>query len=393
MISLAQLQDKIAKLYPKLLAAHVKQEDIFPLYIPADKSVPDDFAEYNRQIQPLIENSASHRPFGYHLEYETKTFRKHGEQTVIVRFRFDSYGQLLGFLDKQEAFDLFAADVALLLQAYPSLRNWMTSNTAKILQYHDSWPGILRVVDYFLEHPCPQVFIRELPIAVHSKFIEQHKGILYEILNLLLPPSGIQESFTGVSQFESRFGLRLPPPRIRMRLLDAGMSQAYTGGFTDIELQADELAARVLPLKTVIVLENKRNFENADIFLSLPELPATAVLFGSGKAVSLLARVKWLQQTGILYWGDMDAEGFEILDQLRSFFPATASCCMDIRTFDSFIQFAVRGSGAGPKALQNLRPEELDLYRLLCRRNLRLEQERIPHHFAIDQVREQLSQA
>lgn len=54
---------------------------------------------------------------------------------------------------------------------------------------------------------------RELPIAVHTKFIEQHR-----------PPAGSAAPAdaldTGEQAFERRYGLRDDAPLVRMRLLD-----------------------------------------------------------------------------------------------------------------------------------------------------------------------------
>ncbi|QBD83792.1 hypothetical protein EPA93_45535 [Ktedonosporobacter rubrisoli] len=46
------------------------------------------------------------------------------------------------------------------------------------MDYHGDWSDLIAVCDYFLEHPRPACYIREIPVAVHTKFIEQHSGIL-----------------------------------------------------------------------------------------------------------------------------------------------------------------------------------------------------------------------
>src|SRR5262249_1385055 len=56
---------------------------------------------------------------------------------------------------------------------------------------------------YFVEHPRPQCYIRELPVRVHTKFVEQHAGILRELLEFLLPPEAIQPD---AKTFTQRFG-------------------------------------------------------------------------------------------------------------------------------------------------------------------------------------------
>ncbi|HSC54164.1 MAG TPA: Wadjet anti-phage system protein JetD domain-containing protein [Phnomibacter sp.] len=386
MITHAELHKKIERVYWKLLSAHVEQSDIFPCVIAADKSLPDDFAAWTKALDEIIAHSSDRNTFGYHIDYETKQTRKHGEQSIPVQFRFDSKSQLLQYLGKQEEFELFVANTNIILNTFPVLKSWLGSKPKIVIEFHASWKAILNVLEYFVSNPKPQLFLRELPIVVHTKFIEQHKGLLYELLNEVLPIEAINQDYGGVTQFEQRFGLRIPPQRIRVRILDPIFAAAHTGGFSDIELTVDEWSTTHLPLKQVIVMENKKNFENADIFLSLPFMQATAVIFGSGRAVSLLGRLPWLKDTAVLYWGDIDAEGFEILHQLRSILPQTNSFCMDEVAFLAFQLYVVKGSGAVPRHLPLLTGQETALYTRICQQNERLEQERLPHAYVLNQL-------
>jgi len=187
--------------------------------------------------------------------------RKHGVQTVIKEISFDNEAQLIGYLNKQEEYASFTSNVAKILQHYPVLKTWMSNNTSSILEYELDWDSLLAVVSYFVSNASPGIFIREIPVPVHTKFIEQHKAVLYELLNEVLPPAAIQQQYSGVSQFELRFGLKIIPARIRIRLLDATFARYYNNGMTDIEAPVDELANLEWPLQKVIVLENKKNFE------------------------------------------------------------------------------------------------------------------------------------
>jgi hypothetical protein len=63
-----------------------------------------------------------------------------------------------------------------------------------MLKYVDEWADILRVCRYFQLHPRPNLYLRELPIKVHTKFIEEHKGILRELLEIVLPEDAIRRS-------------------------------------------------------------------------------------------------------------------------------------------------------------------------------------------------------
>ncbi len=52
------------------------------------------------------------------------------------------------------------------------------------------------------------MYIRELPVEVHTKFIEENKGVLKNLLDYLLPEGMVH---TGETDFEKRFGLNRTP--------------------------------------------------------------------------------------------------------------------------------------------------------------------------------------
>ena len=74
------------------------------------------------------------------------------------------------------------------------------------------------------------------------------------------------------------------------------------------------------------------NAENLVNFLTLPRYAGSVGFFGSGFAVHLLAEVEWLHHCKIIYWGDIDAHGFQILSDLRGHFPHVHSVMMDQQT-------------------------------------------------------------
>jgi hypothetical protein len=379
MISFEELDKRIRKQYPQVLQAHVRGEHIFPLYIRADKKSDTDFIIRNRQLEQLYAHSSHHHPYGYLIETATVYRRQHGTQDEPVAFYFDTLERYLGYNGEEESFRAFAADVQLIREAYPSMIEWLALHTAEVMAFSGKWPALLRVVDYFLKNPCPGLFARELPLqGIGTKFVENHKAILYSLLNELLPKEAIDQTATGITQFEKRFGLRTDAPRIRFRWLDKGLADIYTGGLEDLSVPVNEVAHKSWPVKRVLIVENKTNLLKADLYLTLPDMQSSVAIFGSGRAAALLAGIAWLQQAEILYWGDIDAEGFEILDNLLQYFPQAQAFCMDSQTLQAFEAEVTKGSGAKTKELHQLSPAQDLLYQQVCAENLRLEQEKIP---------------
>lgn len=117
--------------------------------------------------------------------------------------------------------------------------------------------------------------------------------------------------------------------------------------------------------------------------LTFPAVSKAIVIFGTGYGVKKLKAISWLHEKSIRYWGDIDAHGFEILSQLRSYFPQTDSFLMDRATFRHFYEYAHKETLSNTKNLLHLNQEEQAMYKFL--RNTddknRLEQEKIDQQY------------
>lgn len=389
MISFEELDKRIRKQYLRVRQAHVHGENIFPLYIRADKTAAFDFATRNKQLEELYANSSHHHPFGYLIETAIVHRRLHGTQDEPVAFYFDTLERYLGYTGEAESFAAFTSDIQLIKSSFPMLLDWLATHTEEVMAFRGKWPALLQVAEYFLQHPRPGLFVRELPLTgLGTKFVENHKAILYSLLNQLLPAEAIDETATGPAQFEKRFGLRTEAPRIRFRWLDAKLAELFTGGLEDVSVPINEIAHKDWRIKRVLIAENKTNLQRADLYLTLPEMQGAMAIFGSGRAATLLAGIEWLKQAEILYWGDIDAEGFEILDNLLSYFPQVQAFCMDSKTLQAFAAEATKGSGAKAKNLLHISAGQRELYEQVCEANIRLEQEQVALHWVKERVRE-----
>ncbi|MFA5685072.1 MAG: Wadjet anti-phage system protein JetD domain-containing protein, partial [Lysobacteraceae bacterium] len=236
-------------------------------------------------------------------------------------------------------------------------------------------------------HPRPGVYLRQVDVpGVDSKFIEAHRGVLGEWLDLVLPPEAVDASAGGVGQFARRYGFLDKPLRIRFRLLDPSLpSLPGCVGLPDVSLDIDSFATLALPLERVFITENETNF------LAFPDTARAIVIFGAGYGSEALARADWLHRCALHYWGDIDTHGFVILDRLRGHFPHAVSLLMDRSTL--FAHQAHWGEESRPASqpLTRLDAEESALYDDLrldrIRPRLRLEQERIGYGWLKDGLR------
>ena len=224
---------------------------------------------------------------------------------------------------------------------------------------------------YFVDHPRPNVYARELPLSVDTKFIERHASLLRDWLDLVLPPHAIR---ADEKKFEHRFGLRSADPHLLVRLLDPQLGSELGFPCVEFSLPLDTLASLPVRADLVLIVENKVNL------LTLPRVKRGLGLGALGDAATR-RHVPWLSRIPIVYWGDVDVEGLEILSSLRALFPQTRSLLMDVATLDRWPHLIVSGSGhvSTRETPAHLTESEQAAFTRCRDGNLRLEQERIPH--------------
>jgi len=350
------------------------------IVIIGNKKTSDNFTDFDKEISKLIDNSKEKKGYGYSVKWQTVKKKNLGTQDIPVEISFQSEYDFLKYLNKEKEVSEFHKNRDLILSNFPELKDWICKNPLKIIKHHPKWNDIMLVCNYFKTTPKPNMYIRELPIWVHTKFVEENKGIIRELLDIL-----IQEHVQhDEKDFEKRFNLKYVEPTVRFRILDKKISKDYFSGIDDLSITVSQFEELNLPIKRVLVVENKTNLltvtENLALSLTLPEMEATIVIFGSGYKVEILKNVTWFNQIELLYWGDIDAQGFEILSQFRGHFLHVESIFMDKETYEAFESDVVDGTEKENSA-PNLTPEEHELYADLKENNKRLEQEKISYEY------------
>ena len=344
---------------------------IFPLDIPGNKgNTRMAVAELLSGLRALHEASKRKKGFGYIIEERTINTRHAGAMSMPERIYFAGEQDYLRFIGKVEEAAVFLENVERTQQRLPRLLPWMERYPLKVVNHGQAWADLLNVCLYFMATPRPGRYIRELPVAVDTKFIESQ-----EMLEFVLDPSDIAWQQPA---FEPRFGLRYDEPLIRFRRLDAAAVPGFPSFATDLSLPFGEFRQLETAVERVFILENKQTF------LSFPEIPRSLLIWGKGFAVELLKAVSWMQERSIYFWGDLDVPGFQMLHQLRTYFPQTRSMLMDRPAFDAFAEFAVAAPSGNIDQLDRLTPEEQAVFQWLKDQPAnRLEQERITQAYLL----------
>lgn len=374
MLTPDQIREKAERKYQYVLRAIVNDESLFPLFIRFGQPSPsDEFAKLKREIEELAAGN-----FGYQIEYESVNTRKWGQQKLPIQIRFDTEAQYLTALNKRSEVDAFRANVAKSLRRIPQIKAWLASHVKWVVDFAADWEGILCVCEYFMKNPNPGLYIRQLPIPVHTKFIQEHSEVLTNLLLFLLPEGAITPS--GKS-FEAKFGLLALEPTIRFRSLDPEVTAKLRMTEHRMGLPLDCFASLPASGMKVIITENLMNLE------CLPAMTGTLAIWGQGNAAELLHRVTWLASCHVVYWGDIDEHGFHILARLRAHFPEIRSIMMGAETLQAFESLCGPGEKTG-NAPRNLTNSEGEAFTRVQSSNSRLEQEKISLNYSCQKVLE-----
>ena len=375
-----ELKAQLARLWERgdLLRDAVTGNPRFPLRLslksPSSADITDRFNEVRAWAAELAATDS------IRVEWQELRHRVQGTQKMPAYVWIETLEDALISLGKRKDWDRFSAQVSATRQVHPALLPWLEKRPLQALELSAEWPRLLTVVAWFVDHPHPGIYLRQVDLpGVHSKFIEAHRGVLAELLDMALPADAVDISKTGISQFSARYGFLEKPTRIRFRVLDPAIRAVPGSGCPDVTLDADSFGRLELAVQRVFITENETNF------LAFPPIRDAIVIFGAGYGWDALARSHWLKNCPLHYWGDIDTHGFGILDQLRGYFNHVTSFLMDRATLDAHA--SVWGSEDKPLRvdLHRLTPAERTLYDDLrdnrIRVGLRLEQEHIGFHW------------
>lgn len=226
MITLSLLLSKSDRKYGNFLkwktrsAFHpLSVESFFPLEIKADKgSANDDFKKRESELKPLIQKSKANCAHGYTLVFEEVKTRANGTQSRLSKILFESEKDFLSFIGKEKecenamkALEILKNDLLHFSKADEEsfLEDWAIHNLPSLTGEHanekDFWKNIALCVNWLSENRESNLYIREIPLPVHTKFIETNKSL---ILSLIFPTDT-----PAASQFEFSLALKQKPPR------------------------------------------------------------------------------------------------------------------------------------------------------------------------------------
>ena len=373
MITPVEIKKKAANKYKAYLQSIVEGESFNPIVITGDKKPNEDTVKFEKELTVLMTYSKESKGYGYSIEYQKVKTKRHGTQDIPTSISFQSEYDYLKYINEEKDTAKFKKDISSILSSFPELKEWIYKYPMKVIE--NDWDDLLKVCKYFKSTPRPHLYIRELPIQVHTKFIENNKGIIRELLDIIIG----EYINADEKQFESRFNLKYDEFLVRFKILDDSISHQLFGGVNDISIPISMFQNLSLPIKTVYIVENKI------CMLTFPAKRDSIVVFGHGFGVDIMKGVEWFKNKEIFYWGDLDAQGFQILSEIRYHFKHIQSFLMDRDTFDMFFE-GDKGKESNVEKDLFLTPEENEMFKYLRNNNFRLEQEKIAFEYATSKI-------
>lgn len=222
---------------------------------------------------------------------------------------------------------------------------------------------------------------RQVPIeGLHAKWLNTHRPVIQVLAGI-----------------ESLGLLPRHPQRIHFTYLDPE-HLAAGGRRHDSATVGDVMRPAYLP-EIVLISENK------DTTIHFPPVPKAIAVEGAGfGGAPAIASFDWLTAVPrLIYWGDLDPSGFEIVDRFRQAGLPVRTILMDLPTFEEYERFGTstdaRGNPLGTPVRQDLprlTESERAVYDKLTApewtRVRRVEQERVQLTVALAKILERIAE-
>ncbi len=372
-----ELLEKLRKREKELFRRLVEPEEEpvlkFPLlkYLPTEEHVGKDdcMAEMPQWVQFWRNPPEKHGRSLWLAETQNKRLPFMGRQTGIpVRVIIETPGAAVSLLGLEGKAKEFLAQHAEVERELPEAAFWFREHYFQIPSREDA-EKLIRIGRYFLRGVEEDKFLREIHVqGVDTKYLERHGRLLSSLWTALRPeyPAKNMEELRSIWKVQ-----HAERANIALRVLDEALSWH---GVEQFFLTADELAKLRLPVKRVFITENKTNG------FRFPRMKDSLVLFGMGYGVLELAdKAAWLKAAEVIYWGDLDDNGFDILSKLRGKLPQVRSMLMDEpRLVQEMEDCLVEDDGTRPSALPHLTVMEKMVWKRLHDMGKRFEQEKLP---------------
>jgi len=368
---------QLEKHYKYYLQNLVAGNDFEPIILRGGKNKPANTVELHKQVAIFQKNEKNYGKPGWTIEWEDWSSKKLGNQKWPKQIHVSTEEDLLFLTGRKKHAEDFKLLLANIVAWKPALYSLIQSKPELIHDHSQDWQTIQRVVDFLLRNDTENLYLRSIPVPAHTKFLHNKRGLLLTILKHLQPDKFLPSHI----DLEDALRVKRKQFLFPMRLLDAALAKQYMSGIDSFAIAANAIQNNNWEIKKVVLVENETN-----LYL-LPPMQGTLAIFSCGKALHLLKDIELFHTAKSFYWGDLDEEGFKMLNSIKSYYPNLQSLFMDQQTVtlhdnEMHVQPYLYKNGS----LEYLSQEEIAAYDLLSARNGRIEQERLHQDYVMERL-------
>ena len=339
----------------------------FPLGAPGRRELEQQFAAYQAKTLALRQWYTTQAGAGVELVDAAR--RVHGTvQAIATHLRVADIDAAAGLSGPEWAARLARARTrgAALVERFMPVAD-LPRMLREVVDWADvDFALLCDAAGWFRDNDATGLTPRQVPVpGMHAKWLNTRQHLVAALAGLDMLPLAPAH-----------------PPRVHLTYLDPEHRAAGRRRHDCISV-GDHVQLPYTP-QVVIISENK------DTAVAFPAVTGGVCVEGGGFGGAAAAALPWLVEAPLLvYWGDIDAAGFEILNGFRADGVPAISMLMDLATFRRYETFGTsldrRGTllGAGTRRdLPHLDAAERAMYHALTdpawKTHRRIEQERIP---------------
>ncbi|GAB2829163.1 DUF2220 family protein [Actinoallomurus bryophytorum] len=242
---------------------------------------------------------------------------------------------------------------------------------------------LLQAAKWFTKNPHSGLTIRQVPVpGMHTKWLARNRRLVLACLHITEQPHADEPGEELEQDDLDPLGLKALPVHVDVILADPA-DRSLVGGLRHLSAPLPEIDALPVHPETIVIVENK---ESAYL---VPDRPRTVIVHSLGNHLNVLDEIGWLDGARHMYWGDLDRAGFTLLSRARARLPHLRSVLMDQVTLEKHRALAVEDKTQTDRPVPNLTDIEAAALTALSTEHgtyLRLEQERLPSPFVLDQL-------
>ncbi len=364
MLTKEEIKKKALNKYNAYLKSIINKSSYFPLEIKGNKKVSTQ--EYSKAFDALTtfyNNSKEKKGYGYCFEYEK------AKNIKITKIYFETEIDYIKFIDKESQTNSFKNNLTILRNAINITDEILISNLSKISKWDENFcENIAKITSFIINNPQSNLYQRELPIAVPTKFLEKNITLITSFVSNFITLRNVDNKYQKLGLLDKSFLIKIRSKN-SFKIFDNLNNLSCTS--ETITLTPKEFEKFEHSSKTIFVVENETTFYN------FPIKKDELCLYSGGFSILSFKNNTYLKENSLYYFGDLDEHGFAIFSMFKDIYPNAKSLFMNMPTYIEFKKYKAEGKEY-KGTLYNLNDEERTCFEYLKETNSRLEQEKIP---------------